>query len=284
MYLRAPLKAMLMKRHQSTPRFLGGGWGKRWFEVDDQFYVLFCFKSLLDQQRRTPSRVYALAEFSKIEEGEGNTMALAFEPDATGERPPLCLTAQSHALTERWVRGISMRLRLIQADNKADARRTPRTVRLTVKKPANLPAPRLTSPTPCDAGDGADTSEAKESSSPSGPDQRPSSTRIGVMLTNVPDCPIGVMISVIFDGMLAQAAGLRVGDIIIAVGGHACLSHPHGGWLINEGMQTGTLELIVRQRGAADKLASLNSRITVLEDQSSCLLPSPRPLSPSPVS
>jgi hypothetical protein len=138
---------MLRKCHKSSTLF---SWGKRWFEVDDTLGVLLCFKTQLDQDRRTPHHVYPLSSFTSAEE-EGTydftTHAFALipshDPSRYGFNPDRCrrlvLAAESKALQRRWVRGLQQRTHCPGVGATSIAR----TVVLDVSSPAKTQEPTL---------------------------------------------------------------------------------------------------------------------------------------------
>ena len=70
-------------------------------------------------------------------------------------------------------------------------------------------------------------------------------TGLGIRMRNVPWSAIGSVIDAVQEGGPAAEAGLRVGDVIVAVGGKACYSHMHTSRLL--GASSNPLELLVWQ-------------------------------------
>jgi len=74
----------------------------------------------------------------------------------------------------------------------------------------------------------------------------------GVTLANWEGQPIGVTISTIEEESVLAAAGLRVGDAIIAIDGQACLSHTHAMQILNDLVSGAASAYSARDAGDAE--------------------------------
>jgi hypothetical protein len=259
------LASTLRKGHKSSLLF---SWGKRWFEVDDSLGVLLCFKT---HWCSAPRHVYALSSFTAAEEEathDQTTHTLVLIPAAgQSEDGSICqleerlvLAADSKALQRRWVRGLQQRIACASASAPVA-----RKVVIDVTKHASSRRPAdatQTVPSGAEGNDGSGSARKQER------------LRVGVTVIDNPRSPIGSLIEYIQPGspaevcataarnlppshmvlppsppsspscFLTQERGLKEGEVVVAVGGEACLSHAHCVQLLNA-EPSSQIELIV---------------------------------------
>jgi len=229
------LASTLRKGHKSSLLF---SWGKRWFEVDDSLGVLLCFKT---HWCSAPRHVYALSSFTAAEEEathDQTTHTLVLIPAAgQSEDGSICqleerlvLAADSKALQRRWVRGLQQRIACASASAPVA-----RKVVIDVTKHASSRRPAdatQTVPSGAEGNDGSGSARKQER------------LRVGVTVIDNPRSPIGSLIEYIQPGSPAEERGLKEGEVVVAVGGEACLSHAHCVQLLNA-EPSSQIELIV---------------------------------------
>ena len=114
--MQSGLKSVLLKMHRHHRN-----WGKRWMEYDDRLDVLYCFKTKIDSQRRTPHHIYSAADLTSAAVHKSTAVAYCWQlglmvlNDESGEMEPtsVIFSASSNDLNEQWVQGIKCRIRAL---------------------------------------------------------------------------------------------------------------------------------------------------------------------------
>jgi len=177
------------------------GWAKRWLEFDDDTGVLYVYKSELDEQRKTPSHLYLLSETEAVREAQSSAAAHCFEVELRQPSLTLFYSCESGCDQSEWIRGMQARCHLHHQHHSKD-RRCARLLCL------DLPGP---------------ISQFSE---------------YMATLANRTDKPIGVLIEDMTQASPLAAAGLAIGDVILAVDDQACLSRTHAeSLLVADGQQ-----------------------------------------------
>ena len=220
--------------------------------------------------RAAPHHVYALGDVRKVVECEGGdgaeaTFMFVFndcaQHAATSATPAhLVCASETRTLMHRWLSGVQARLQRQQEPGAARAR----TIWVDTYADADDDSHgRVVSDADGDSDDDDDdddddaarTRRAAEVAPPTPrtpragappaaltKEGRPRAQKIGVRYRNLPWSPIGVHLEHLHPGP-GRRAGLRVGDIVVAVNGQACFSHMHACRLMGE--SANPVELIV---------------------------------------
>ena len=244
-----PLCAQLSKHHNSRKIC---GTVKRWFEVDDRLGVLYQFSGRGELERRLPRHVYALAEISKIcPDAREISFKLSFcapsDPRTTRPRSShvpqhLVCEAGSQPLARMWVSGVRVRLLLLQGAQCPRACRTWIDADNDRRDPtaAMLQCSWNGVPTWNDSQWQHDARphehvRADKHARRGALARRDAMQRMGMRCGNLADSAIGAEIIEIAAGSPAAAAGLAVGDVLVAVNGTACCSYAHAERMLSEG-------------------------------------------------
>ena len=221
------LKGGFLKKHARGGFF---EWSKRFFEVDPSLDCLLYYRTFVDQQRRTPSRLFVLSELNHLHTDNTTRMAsdshhkhqiqLDFlvrrQPPADDHQitksssrgPPRAETCsivfdcESREVKTRWVRALRWRIAR-QAD--APLQMSHALQRIMV----GTPHPNRAAPVEREAGDNA------------------AHRHLGITCRNWDGSSIGAEVSAVVSADMGYDAGVRVGDVLIAVNGTALLSHSH---------------------------------------------------------
>ena len=224
----------LMKKHLRGSTF--NEWGKRWASVDDAIGVLFMYKSGKEWERRAPSRVLPLNELCDVKAGAGASFELSFRRKAV--QP-----------------GTSLRAMDDDADDDDDGR----SLETTGSETLTLACDSVEERSAWVRGLQLRMRAQHEGTAGCDVELRrliidKANKKIGITLHNWAGHPVGVEVEALLAGGLAEQAGLRVGDVLVAVDGFAVFSHPHACKVLDSRQQGNTFEALV----GIPKLAELS--------------------------
>ena len=254
-----PLCSTLQKKHHHGSR-IKSNWSERWIETFDEYDVLLSFSSVEDQERRIPKHMYPLAELTRVDglakSHRQYPFELYFRSGSTGDTQYLVLASSKEERARKWVAGLKWRMKqhslhLDRAQNAVQGRAR----RISIERPVIEKSPSPPSSpggVPISSGKsrrwGRRSSSGSEESSPksrsSKKGRRSSSivdddpedlfTPFGIAVANLPTSPIGVELMKVDAMGPFAAAGLRGGDVLLAVDDVACLSWSHAQKLLSQ--------------------------------------------------
>jgi len=194
----ASLQGQLCKRHSSSKLGSLNNAASRFYECDDRLGLLLCYKNKEDHLRRLPHRCFSIGDISGVElhaksssmrKGLTCFVTHSFQIHFSSDCDDLVLGSFKAADAARWTSGLQQRM----------GSTVSRLVRLGEAKQPSAGADAL--------------AQVKEA--------------FGLSVRNLEWSPIGVEISDVLPGSLADKASLVEGDVLVAVGRDVCLSYKH---------------------------------------------------------